>query len=133
MQNQAAQSAAGVATTPYGAGLTQQGNQNFDIAWQQAQLANQAQGINTAAAAQSAALNPQQQQIQDYLNLGSQNLTGLNSMWNSNLNALTGSNNLYGTQGTLQNQQNQQNAQSLGGLGSLLGNLGGAAIYKGLL
>lgn len=48
-QAQAANAAAGVATTPYGAALTQQGNQNFDIAWQQAQLANQAQGAQTAA------------------------------------------------------------------------------------
>ena len=48
-QSRAENAASGVATTPYGAGLTQTGNQNFDIAWQQAQLANQAQGANTAS------------------------------------------------------------------------------------
>ena len=129
-QNNAALSQSGVGTTPYGAGLMQQGNQNFDIAWQQAQLANQAQGVNTAEAAQNAALQPTQQQIQDYLANAAQNLTGLNSQWGTLLNSLSGTNNLYGTQGTLNNQANQQMGQSLGGLGSLLGSTVGAG-YQG--
>ena len=76
----------GVAGTPYGAGLSNQANQNFDIAWQAQQLANQNQGANTAASllgaggnaatqgtalGQSVAtLNNQQiqQQIADFLN-----------------------------------------------------------------
>ena len=49
-QNLASQAAAGTANTPYGAGLTQQGNQNFDIAWQNAQLARQGQAAQNAQA-----------------------------------------------------------------------------------
>ena len=48
-QNLASQASAGTANTPYGAGLTEQGNQNFDIAWQNAQLARQGQAAQNAA------------------------------------------------------------------------------------
>ena len=98
-QNQAAASnaAAGVATTPYGAGLAQQGNQNFDIAWQQAQLANQAQAANTAATLGGA--------ITGGVGSGINNLTNLA---NAGMGALTGG---YGTAGALDTQ----------GINSLLG------------
>ena len=39
----------GVAGTPYGAALARQGNQNFDIDWQKAQIQNQQTGAGTAA------------------------------------------------------------------------------------
>lgn len=39
----------GVAGTPYGAGLQQQNDSNFDIAWQKQQLQNQQTGANTAS------------------------------------------------------------------------------------
>ncbi len=48
-QGLASQAAAGVANTPYGAGLSQQGNQNFDIAWQNQQLARQGQAAQNAS------------------------------------------------------------------------------------
>ena len=56
-QNQSAQAMAGVGNTPYGAGLTAQGNENFNIDWQNQQLARQAQGAQTAEGLSGTALN----------------------------------------------------------------------------
>jgi hypothetical protein len=50
-QQNAANAQAGVGTTPYGAGLQDQNLQNFNIAWQNAQLGRQAQGLQAAGAA----------------------------------------------------------------------------------
>jgi len=47
-QAQAANAAAGVGTTPYGAGLTNQATENFNIDWQNQQLARQAQAAQAA-------------------------------------------------------------------------------------
>jgi hypothetical protein len=54
-QQNAQNAAAGVGTTPYGAGLQDQNLQNFNIAWQQQQLANQVSGLNASTGATQAA------------------------------------------------------------------------------
>lgn len=54
-QTRASNAAAGVATTPYGAGLENQSNQNFDINWQNQQLGRQGQAANTASTLESGA------------------------------------------------------------------------------
>jgi hypothetical protein len=68
-QNQAnAQNAmAGVANTPYGAGVTNQSDQNFNINWQNQQLARQTQAAGAAGAldTQAAALQSQGNQSQN--------------------------------------------------------------------
>ena len=43
-QNLASQAMSGVGQSPYAAGLTAQGNENFNIDWQNQQLARQADG-----------------------------------------------------------------------------------------
>jgi hypothetical protein len=149
-QNNASLSQSGVATTPYGAGLMQQGNQNFDIAWQQAQLANQSQGANTASTlfgsgvsglsgilgaaggagqtGQNLQTAPQQQVIQDLLNYLGANTANSAAWANATNQNMGATNQMYNTQANQQIAQNQQTAQGLGGLGSLVGQLGGAAL-----
>ena len=123
----------GVAMTPYGAGLQQQNDQNFDIAWQKQQLQNQNTGANTASALLGAGSNAAtqgtavgqsvpgfsntqlQQAISDYL-----------AYLQGGTGASQGANNAYatGVSGALQNQQLQN--QSTAGLGSLGGTILGA-------
>ena len=123
----------GVAGTPYGAGLQQQNDQNFDINWQKQQLQNQNLGAATAssllgaggnAATQGTAVgqsvpgfsNTQMQQaISDYL-----------AYLGQGTSASGGANNAYatGVSGALGNQQLSN--QSSGGLGSLFGTIWGA-------
>lgn len=50
-QQQAQNAAAGVGTTPYGAGLADANTQNFNIAWQNAQLNRQLQALQGAGGA----------------------------------------------------------------------------------
>jgi hypothetical protein len=121
---------AGVANTPYGAGLANQGDQNFDIAWQKQQLQNQNTGANTAAslygagggaATQGTAVgqsvpgfqNQQiQQQIADFLAY-LQGGTGASGAANQAYST--------GVSGALGNQHLEN--QSMGGLGQLGGTL----------
>ena len=123
----------GVGGTPYGAGLTTQGDQNFDIAWQQQQLQNQNTGASTASQLLGAGGNAatagtsvgqavpqfsnaqQQQAIQDWL-----------AYLGQGTSASSGANNAYatGVSGALGNQQLQN--QSTAGLGQLGGTLLGA-------
>ncbi len=123
----------GVASTPYGAGLQQQNDQNFDIAWQKQQLQNQQTGANTAssllgaggnAATQGTSVgqsvsgfqNQQlQQAISDYL-----------SYLQAGTSASNAANSAYSTSvgGALGNQQLEN--QSIGGLGNFVGSLFGA-------
>src|SRR5271166_5997941 len=56
-QNMASQAMSGVGQSPYAAGLTAQGDQNFNIAWQQSQLAREAQAAQTAGGLSSTAMN----------------------------------------------------------------------------
>lgn len=120
----------GLAGTPYGAGLQQQNDQNFDIAWQKQQLQNQNTGANTAAtllgaggsaATQGTAVGQsvpgfQNQQIQqaisDYLAY-LQGGTGASNAANSAYATATGA--------ALENQKLEN--QSTAGLGQLGGNL----------
>lgn len=54
-QGNAALAQQGLAGTPYGAGIAQQGNQNFDINWQNQQLGRQNQALQGAGAGLGAA------------------------------------------------------------------------------
>ena len=148
-QNLASQAQAGVATTPYGAGLSQQGNQNFDIAWQQAQLANQAQGANTASTllgqsanqlgtgvnALTGAYGAGANALQGLYGTGASALQGLSGVGSSNLSNLLGAGtsayNTGATQGMNQNQygQQQQQQQIQDFLSYLTGSSGNSANY----
>ena len=67
-QQNAANAAAGVGTTPYGAGLQDQNLQNFNIAWQQQQLQNQISGLGAAGSAYGQGAGLQSQGVGTYLN-----------------------------------------------------------------
>jgi hypothetical protein len=125
----------GVSGTPYGAGLAQQNNQNFDINWQNQQLQRQATGASAAGGLLNAAgqggqagaglgQSPiafsnaqQQQQIADFLQYMGQGTSASN--------AATGQYSAE-AQAAIQNQQLQN--QSAGGMGSLFGSLAGDAM-----
>ena len=122
----------GVAGTPYGAGLVNQNNQNFDINWQNNELQRMATGASAAGGLLNAAgtgamtgtqvgqspiafSNAQkQQQIADYLAYMSQGTSASN--------AATGQYSAE-AQAAIDNQQLQN--QSTAGLGSLAGNIFG--------
>ena len=118
----------GVSGTPYGAGVVNQADTNFNIDWQNAQLQRQATGAQTAATdvgtniagvtagqglSQGAGLYSQgldQTQIQDFLSY----LSGGTSA----SNAQTG---LYQAGVQAQQVQNQSNSALYGGIGQLAG------------
>ena len=100
-QSNAVNAMSGVATTPYGAGLTQQNNQNFDIAWQQAQLANQAQGAQTASTLQSTGAN----NLASLLGTGA---SGLSSLLGAGTGAAATGAAIQQSVPTLQNSTTQQ-------------------------
>ena len=66
-QNLASEAMAGVGQSPYAAGLTAQGNNNFNIDWQNQQLARQAQAAQTGEGLSSAAMGALSGGINDYL------------------------------------------------------------------
>ncbi len=127
-QMNAANAQNGVAMTPYGASLATQGDQNFNINWQNQQLGRQATAAGTASTLGSTAANEatsgtsvgqsvpafntsqQQQAIQDFLAY-LQGGTGAS-------NAATGQ---YSAEASAALGQQAVNNQALGGLGSLLG------------
>lgn len=129
-QGNVARSQAGVADTPYGAGLAQQGNQNFDINWQNQQLGRQAQGAQTAGSLFGTAGNAatagtaigqsvpgfqsqqQQQAIADFLAY----LQGGTSATNAGTSQ-------YGAQSQAAIGNQQLSNQAFGGIGQLAGNL----------
>jgi len=124
-QSQAVNAQSGVAGTPYGAALTQQGNQNFDIAWQAQQLANQAQGAQTASNLSAMGLNALNAPIQDYMNYIAQSNAGAANMWGAVNQSFQGANQMYGSEVTSQNAANQQAAAGKSGLGQLAGGVMG--------
>jgi len=147
-QNQAnaVNAMSGVAGTPYGAGVTNQANENFNLDWADRALQRQATGAQTANSllgAQNAGLgaggnamtqglagaqsiygfnNQQlQQQIQDYLaylQASSGNASAYTNAVNQTTGAASGATNAI-------NYGNQIGNQSTAGLGSLAGTLGG--------
>ncbi len=137
-QGLASQAAAGVANTPYGAGLSQQGNQNFDIAWQNQQLARQGQAAQNASQLAGLA-SPYYQNAQQAAGLPSyaanigQGLYGeASNMLGQGSNFLGQGGNLLGVGGSLgtgagnyQNNVNQQQIQDY--LAYLSGSSGNAA------
>ena len=150
-QNQAnaVNAMSGVANTPYGAGLTQQADTNFNLGWQQQELQRQQTGAQTAQTllgAQNAGLgaggnaimqggqalqqplqmNQQavQQAIQDYLaylQANTSNAAAYTGAANASTNAASNATGVL-------NQGTQQNNAATAGLGSLAGTLGGYLI-----
>jgi hypothetical protein len=126
----------GVAGTPYGAGLVNQNNQNFDINWQNQQLQRQATGASAAgtllgAAGQGATTGTQvgqspvafsnaqqQQQIADYFAYMSQGTSASNAATSA-----------YSAEAQAAIDNQQLSNQSSAGLGSLFGSLAGDAMY----
>lgn len=153
-QQNAINSMSGVSNSPYGAGVTGQAGQNFNLGWDQQQLQNQATAANTANQLTGAA---------------STGLTGANSLGNaavtgqaaysalpsqtyeqnilSQLQGLTAGADTTGAASGVTNQalsqilsylgygtsatgaQQQQSDQTFAGIGNLLGTLGSAGIY----
>ena len=92
-QTRAGQAARGIATTPYGAGLENQANQNFNLAWQNNQLGRQ----NTALQGAGYGLNS----AGNAINLG-QNVSTLGLQTLNNAAMLP-----YSTANTIGGNQNQ--------------------------
>ena len=181
-QAQASNAAAGVATTPYGAGLTNQATENFNIDWQNQQLQREIQAAQAASGVGTAAMGAltsgwdtmlnarqtdaniglaalglggnlantagnllgtganvmgagqqlgmgganflntlSQQQIQNLLTYLQQSGANAANWAGATSNFLGGTNQLYGTQASI-NQANLANLMnSLGGIGGLIG------------
>ncbi len=109
-QNLASQAMAGVGQSPYAAGLTAQGNENFNIDWQNQQLARQAQAAQTAGGLSSTAMGDLQSGFGTSANL-----------LNTGMNAYT-----QGLQGA-----NQTTGLGISGMEGLLG-AGGNAIAQAM-
>jgi hypothetical protein len=152
-QSNAINAMSGVSNSPYGAGVTQQAGTNFNLGWDQNQLANQATAAGTANTLSGAAGNaysgantlgqaavtgqatdsalPSQQYEQNILSqlqglsAGNQTTAGASNITDQSLSQLL-SYLGYGTSATTA-QQNQSN-QTFAGIGNLLGSLGGAAL-----
>lgn len=152
-QSNAVNAMSGVASTPYGAALTTQGNQNFDLNWQNQQLQRENTAANTAstllgaggnaigqgASAATSGLNigqsidtqqynAQQQQIQDFLQYIGASGTNASQYLSALQGLLGGAVNQASVTNTGAQESNAANAASLGGLGSLLGGAGKLAL-----
>src|SRR5271166_4711540 len=132
-QNMASQAMSGVGQSPYAAGLTAQGNQNFDIAWQQSQLAREAQAAQTAGGLSSTAIGDAATGS-NALNQGYQTGTAMDTAASNALNAgyATGLANVQGGMADLSSGiANYQGLTGLGisGLEGLLG-AGGNALTQ---
>jgi hypothetical protein len=156
-QTRAAESASGVATTPYGAGIEAQTMKDFNIDWQNAQLQRQLSALSGAGSAFGQGAQMQQQAPLSYLQgqalpystfgaIGGQQmgaLSGLGQFGQSasqipqqqianmlNLGSVGGGQ-AYGA-GTLGLQQAQQGYNQMAGYGQgMFGGLGGLANYTG--
>jgi len=124
-QGAAANAMSGVATTPYGASLSQQGNQNFDINWQNQQLARQAQGVQTAGNLANMGMGALGQDVSSWLNFINTSNQGASGLWNAINQSFQAANQMYGTEAQSQTAANQQKASGLGGLGQLAGGVMG--------
>jgi hypothetical protein len=149
-QTQAAEAAQGVGNTPYGAGVTGQTISNFNMDWQNQQLARATEGAQAAAGLQSQASSDYQQGsylnnmgAADTLQSGQVPYSTYNDIQNSGLSALLSGQNTYSNVGSAanaylglanqgyQNQlqayqdQNQADEAFWSGLGSLGSGLSG--------
>lgn len=153
-QQNAINAMSGVSNSPYGAGVTGQAMQDFNLGWDRQQLANQATAANTAntltgaantgftganalgnaAVTQQAGYSalPSQAYEQNILNqlqglgAGAQTAGAATGVTDQALSQILAYLG-YGTQAT--GAQQQQDNQTWGGIGNLLGSLGSAAIY----
>lgn len=155
-QTNAINAMSGVSNSPYGAGVAAQSGQNFNLGWDQQQLANQATAAGTANSLTGAANTgltgantlgnaavtgqagysalPSQTYEQNILSqlqglqAGNQTTSGASGITDQALSQLLGYLG-YGTQAT--GAQQAQSNQTFSGIGNLLGTLGSAAIYTG--
>ena len=119
-QNQAnaVNAMSGVANTPYGAGLTQQADTNFNLDWQQQALQRQQTAAGTAASLYGAGTNA-------YSGLYGAGATALGAGGNAASQALAGTQSIY-------NQNNQSQQQAIQDyLAYLQANTGNASAYTG--
>lgn len=98
-QSRAENAASGVATTPYGAALATQGDQNFDLAWQQQQLQRQATGANTASQLAGAGMGALSSGYGNAANLGSAAIGALGTGANALSSGYGAASNLLGAAG----------------------------------
>ena len=157
-QSQAANAAAGLGSSPYGAGTTNQALQNFNISWQNQQLQNQLQGLagaegayQTGTGLQTAGLNTIQQSsaapaqayagIQNQVFPAAQSLTGIGNQVYAlpqqlinNIQSYLGlGQSAASLSGQLGQEGQNELTQTLGGIGSLAGGVGlGATGLSGL-
>lgn len=113
----------GVAGTPYGAALTTQGNQNFDLNWQNQQLQRENTAANTASTLLGSGTSAQQQTIQDWLNYVLGNTTNASTALGLQNNTYADALGAAGLTNQAQQQSSALNSSSLAGLGSLVGSL----------
>lgn len=116
-QSRASQYARGIQSSPYGAALENVANQNFNIDWQNQQLARQAQGLQAAQGAygSSQAMGNQYTAAQ----------SGLQSAKNENYaNTTNAASQQYANYLNAMNQSNAMNNQTLAGINQNASNMG---------
>lgn len=141
-QTNAQNAMSGVAATPYGAALSNQSGQNFNLNWQNQQLQRENTAANTASTLAGAGTseagagltmgqsidsqqaNAQNTQIQDYIQYLLGNTSNSSALLSSINNSLGGAVSQAGVTNTGAQQSAAQGAASLGGLGSLIGGIG---------
>lgn len=116
-QSRAGQYARGIQSSPYGAALENSANENFNIDWQNQQLARQSQGLQSAQNAYGSA--------QGLGNSYTGTQAGLQSGQNDQYANLTNAaSSQYANYLGAQNQSNANNAQTLAGIQQNAANLG---------
>lgn len=119
-QSRAGQYARGIQQTPYGAALENSANQNFNIDWQNQQLARQSQGLQAAQGAYGSA--------QGLGNSYTQNVGGLQNAQNQGYSDLTNAaQNQYTNYLSNINQNNLAQTQNIGASTQNAANVGNQA------
>lgn len=116
-QSRASEYARGIQSSPYGAALENQSNQNFNTNWQNQQLARQTQGLQAAQGAYGSA----QGMGNSYTGAQAGLQAGQNEQYANLTNAAT---NQYSNYLGAQTQNNAANAQTLAGIQQNASNLG---------
>lgn len=126
-QNRVAQAARGIQMSPYGAALENSANENFNIDWQNQQLARQTQGLSAAQGAYGSA--------QGMGNSYTQNMAGLQAGQNEQYAGLTNAaQSQYSNYLNSMNQSNALNTQNTGASQQNafgLGNQVAQSVYNG--
>jgi hypothetical protein len=139
-ETNAANAMSGVASTPYGAFLNQQSNQNFDLNWQNQQLQREstaAGGASTLLGGAGSGLSTGTSVGQSVPGFSNTQLQQAISDYLSYIGAGTGATQAatsqYGTEANAAIANQQLNNQTFAGLGQLGGQLGSAALLGSLI